>query len=455
MRRHVLIGRMGPDDNLAIPVASDEVATELQLVASNKRFDHGIGQALDSLPKLGVFPTEIGLDLLMLAAHVHAADTRLSRTTESQDTWTREIRLVVPVSDTVRWMEAKELLERTLNFLTGDRWNVGFRGRPERFVEAVRKRPKIIKPAPFTDLSLFSGGLDSLIGAIDLLEGGRVPLLISHAGEGATSDAQRKLYDALRKRYPNVPFERMRLWMNFSAGLVAGSTGEDTTRGRSFLFFACGVFAGSGLGAAFTLKVPENGFIALNIPLDTLRLGSNSTRTTHPFYMSRWNDLAKILGIPGTAENPYWSKTKGEMIAGCANLELLTTLIPGSTSCSSRTKGRWQGQGVQHCGYCLPCIIRRAAIRRGIGVDATTYTLSDLNGRALNPRKAEGQQVRSFQVAIRRLEARPANASALIYKSGPLIDRTDDEIRALAGVYSRGMNEVAAVLANVQTGPGS
>lgn len=51
MRRHVLIGRMGPDDNLAIPVASDEVATELQMVASNKRFDHGIGQALDDLPK--------------------------------------------------------------------------------------------------------------------------------------------------------------------------------------------------------------------------------------------------------------------------------------------------------------------------------------------------------------------------------------------------------------------
>jgi hypothetical protein len=298
MRRHVLIGRMGPDDKLAVPVASDEVATDLQLVASNKRFDHGIGQALDDLPKLGVFPTEIGLDLLMLAAHVHAADTRISRTTESQDTWTREIRLVVPVSDTVRWMASKELLERMLNFLTGDRWTVGFRARPERFVEAVPERPKIIKPAPFTELSLFSGGLDSLIGAIDLLVGGRVPLLISHAGEGATSDAQKTLYDALGKHYPDVPLARMRVWMNFPAGLVTGSAGEDTTRGRSFLFFACGVFAGSGLDQSFTLNVPENGLIALNVPLDTLRLGSNSTRTTHPFYMSCWNELAKIMGIP-------------------------------------------------------------------------------------------------------------------------------------------------------------
>ena len=291
--------------------------------------------------------------------------------------------------------------------------------------------------------------------AADLLEAGRIPLLISHAGEGATSDAQKTLCDGLRRHYPNVPFARMRVWMSFPAGLVAGSAGEDTTRGRSFLFFACGVFAGSGMDGTFTLKVPENGLIALNVPLDTLRLGSNSTRTTHPFYMRCWNDLAKIVGIPATIENPYWSKTKGEMIADCANLPLLTSLIPDSMSCSSPTKGRWQGQGIQHCGYCLPCIIRRAAIHRGIGTDATTYTLSDFNDHVLNTHEAEGLQVRSFQVAIRRLQTRPEIASALIHKSGPLTDLMDEEKRALAAVYSRGMNEVAAVLANAQTRPSS
>jgi hypothetical protein len=446
---------MGPDDNLAIPLAPDEVATELQLVASNRRFDHGLGQALDDLASLDIFPTEIGFDVLILAAHVHAADTRISRTTESQDTWTREIRLVVPVSDGATWMNAKALLERMLNFLTGDRWNVGFRARPERFTEAFRKKPAIIKPIPFTELSLFSGGLDSLIGAIDLLEAERIPLLISHAGEGATSEAQKSLCEGLKKQYPKLSFGRMRLWMNFPSGLVAGSAGEDTTRGRSFLFFACGVFAGSGMDGAFTLKVPENGLIALNVPLDTLRLGSNSTRTTHPFYMGCWNDLAKILGIPASIENPYWSKTKGEMIADCANLPLLTSLIPDSMSCSSPTKGRWQGRGVEHCGYCLPCIIRRAAIRWGIGDDATTYTLSDFGDHVLDTRDAEGQQVRSFQVAIRRLKTRPETASVLIHKSGPLTGQTDEEKRALAAVYSRGLNEVAAVLANAQTRPGS
>ena len=121
MRRHVLIGRFGADDKTRVPKARDEVASTLQLVAG-KRLGHGIGRALDDLKALSLSPSEIGADLLVVAAHVHAADTRLSRSSESQDAWTREIRLVVPVSDPDRWTAAAPILVRALNFLTGDRW---------------------------------------------------------------------------------------------------------------------------------------------------------------------------------------------------------------------------------------------------------------------------------------------------------------------------------------------
>ena len=318
MRRHVLMGRFGAGGNERLPIADDEVETRLDFVAGEKRLEHGIGRALDDLAKLGVYPTEVGLDLLVLAAHVHAADTRVSRASESQDSWTRELRLVVPVSDPERWARATHVLVRLLNFLTGDRWAIGFRPRPRRFAAIVPKRPRRLISPPFDDLALFSGGLDSLIGAIDALEAGRTPLLISHAGEGATSDAQNTLFEALKGHYRNRSFDRLRLWMAFPDGLVAGSGGESTTRARSFLFFALGVFAGTGFEADFTLKVPENGLIALNVPLDPLRLGALSTRTTHPFYMARWNEMLDILNIPGRVENPYWDKTKGEMAAACA-----------------------------------------------------------------------------------------------------------------------------------------
>lgn len=453
MKRHLITGRFGTDDRVAIPAAADEISTRLDLVAAKKRFDYGIGRAMEDLAKMGIFPTEIGLDLLILAAHVHSADTRISRATESQDSWTREIRLVIPVSDHARWTGTTSLLERMLNFLTGDRWTIGFRARPPRFASAVKNRPLIFKKPPFDHLSLFSGGLDSLIGAIDLLEGGSAPLLISHAGEGATSDAQNTLFTALKKNYKASSFDRLRIWMSFEKGLIRDVKSEDTTRGRSFLFFAAGIFAGTGIDRPFMLRVPENGLIALNVPLDPLRLGSLSTRTTHPFYMARWNDLLAALGIKGKVENPYWDRTKGEMVAGCANGALLKTLLPDSLSCSSPTKGRWLGRGIEHCGYCLPCLIRRASIRTGLGADSTTYTIADLSAQTLDTCKAEGQQVRSFQLAAERLRGKPELAALLIHKAGPLSDQTSAQQAALAEVYGRGLGEVAALLTNVKTRP--
>lgn len=456
MRRHCIIGRFGRGDRARVPTADDEVATRLNLVASERWLDHGIGRALDDLAELGVFPSEVGLDLLVLAAHVHAADTRIARATESQDDWTREIRIVVPVSDPDRWVTAAPVLERMLDFVTGDRWFTHFRTRPRGFAAAVPRKPSRLIPPPFDSLALFSGGLDSLIGTIDALVAGRIPLLVSHAGEGATSNAQQTCFHALKKHYRRRPFDRLRVWMNFPNGLVHGVDKENSTRGRSFLFFAIGVLAGTGFDGTFTLRVPENGFIAINVPLDPLRLGALSTRTTHPFYMARWNDLLATLGIAGRLENPYWNKTKGEMVSACRNRALLTRLVSSSLSCSSPTKGRWRRRGIEHCGYCLPCLIRRAAIETGLGpgADPTTYTVQDLSAQILDTRKAEGQQVRSFQFAVERLRARPDLARFLIHNQGPLSDRPPAHLDDLAGVYRRGMDEVAALLAGVRAEPG-
>ena len=456
MRRHVIIGRYGPNDRGRLPLGDGELATRLDLVVGERALGHGIGRAIIDLTRLGVHPTEIGVDALVLAIHVHAADTRISRTSESQDGWTREIRLVVPVSDPDRWTAAAPTFVRLLNFLTGDRWMLAFRARPRRFAAVVSVRPVRQTGPPFDYLALFSGGLDSLIGAIDALESRRTPLLISHAGEGATSDAQSTIFDALKAHYRGRAFDRLRLWMAFPNGFISGSAGEKTTRGRSFLFFALGVFAGSGVDGAITLKVPENGLIAVNVPLDPLRLGALSTRTTHPFYIARWNDALTTLGVNVRIENPYWDKTKGEMVSGCANGTLLRYLTPSSLSCASPVKGRWQHLGIRHCGYCLPCLIRRAALLTGLkpDPDLTVYTVDDLKARALDTRRSEGVQVRSFQLAIDRLRARPALASILIHKPGPLFDESPARQAALAGVYRRGLEEVGTLLAGVRTQPG-
>jgi hypothetical protein len=451
--RHIIAGRFSSSDIPTLPNTADVLPTLFDLIQSEQKIGYGVGNALDDLNRMCLFPSEIGLDLLILAIHVYAADTRISRKTESQDTWTREIHLVVPVSDPDHWAAEIPLLQRMLNFLTGDRWSFTFRPRPSEFSGLVPKHPRPKKVSIGGDIALISGGLDSLLGAIDTVESGVYPCFISHAGDGATSHAQEVCFEGLREYYKGVQLNRLRVWTSFPQRFIRGIEPESTTRGRSFLFFAIGVLAGTGYDGGFVLRAPENGLIAINVPLDPLRLGALSTRTMHPFYLARWNDLLGGLDIRGRIENPYWDRTKGEMVMNCMNSELLRQLIPLSLSCSSPSKARWQRHGIEHCGHCLPCIIRRAALEKafGIGEDPTTYTLSDLRDRTLDTTQVEGQQVRSLQYIIERLHARPDLAKLLIHKPGPLSDLSPEKQESLADVYRRGMEEVDILLTNVRT----
>ncbi|MDZ7283837.1 hypothetical protein N4G62_17550 [Sphingomonas sanguinis] len=448
MNRHLLVGTMGGADTPHVDPRTDEIRSDVQLMNVGG-IAYGVQRALADLRKLGLVPSEIGIDLLVLGALVYAADTRISRATEAQDGWTRELRLVVPVSDVATWERARPIAERALAFLSGDRWTIEFRGRPAGQERLAGTTASLIE----TDLrgvNLFSGGLDSLIGAIDSLSRDERPLLVSHAGEGAGSKAQYLCHDALKAQFPQRHFEWVRLPMVFSHDLAEGVGSETSTRARSFLFFAFGIAAGTALGRQFELKVPENGLIALNVPLDPLRLGALSTRTTHPFYMARWGELVAALGIDGTLANPYWALTKGEMVEACEDKPFLMSIADKSISCSSPAKLRWAGQAQGHCGYCLPCLIRRASMPVD---DPTDYYLSNLKRKALNSAEAEGVQVRSFQLAITRLRSRPGLAKVLIHKPGPLYDHDLADQARMAGVYARGLEEVGRLLDGVRTRP--
>lgn len=453
MKQHVLIGTFGADDNIKDISLPGETVTVFPLVVGTDSLNFGLSKALQDLYTLGINPSEIGLDLMVLAAHVFAADTRVARRTESQDSWTRELRLVVPVSDPTLWMKSVRTLKTMLDFLTGDIWDIEFRHRPDTFQTIIGGNADDAPEVKFNKLQLFSGGLDSLIRTIDNLENGQNPLLISHAGDGVTSEAQNECLTLLKANYSQSIFDRLRLWMNIPSNTFQDLEVENTTRGRSFLFFSLGVFAGTGMHQPFVLEAPENGLIALNVPLDILRLGSLSTHTTHPFYIACWNKLLNELNIDGSIINPYWDKTKGEMVQGCSNLTVLQQLLPHSMSCSSPAKARWQGHALQHCGYCLPCLIRRASVYQKNGIsDTTTYTIQNLAERPLNSMQAEGHQVRSFQVAARRLLKNPQIANYLIHKSGPLPSH-QNSLALLADVYIRGMNEIGSLLEGVTTEP--
>lgn len=449
MRRHSIVVRLGAGDKTKVAIADkgSHVST-LNFISAEKRLDHGVGQMLDQLIDRMMYPGETAIDLAILAATVTAADTRISRQEDAQDSWTREIDLYLPVSNFDLWSPNTKLIERMLRFLTGDFWRVAFRPRKKELKSLIDRPPKLIDTTLDT-VCLFSGGLDSFVGAIDLLEEGKHPIFVSHYKDVSTK-SQEVCAARLSKQYGDFSPRYVRANVSFDKNDLPGLGTETTTRGRSFIFFALAVLAADAIDGTTQINVPENGLISLNVPLDPLRLGAWSTRTTHPFYMARWQELLDNLGIEARFQNPYRFKTKGEMLSGCTNQMFIAKNYDITISCSSITKGRWKKLSPVHCGYCTPCLIRRASIMTAFDRDSTTYSIPDLYAQPLKRGGAEATDVRAFQMMHRRVSKKPVLANVLIYKTGPLDDYSVLEISEYADVFLRGTNEVGKIVENVR-----
>src|SRR5690606_8283576 len=82
----------------------------------------------------------------------------------SPDGWTRELDLEVAVADPDFWNSQADAISQALAFLTTDRWHVRFH--PGGALPPSADQP--VRPEE-DSIVLLSGGLDSLIGGIDLV----------------------------------------------------------------------------------------------------------------------------------------------------------------------------------------------------------------------------------------------------------------------------------------------
>ncbi|WP_420230174.1 hypothetical protein ACOBWA_02935 [Psychrobacter sp. ER1] len=138
----------------------------------------------EKIQRLGVEVNSKAIDFLSIALAVTAADTFVLRS-ESPDGWTRQLSLKIPLCEPDCWIALQSQLEKALHFLSGDMWNLEFtEGGFAPPLIPQDKRFKLTQLDNLNCVSLFSGGLDSTIGAIDLLDNGYKPLLISHAYKG-------------------------------------------------------------------------------------------------------------------------------------------------------------------------------------------------------------------------------------------------------------------------------
>src|SRR5690606_15445410 len=131
-------------------------------------------------------------------------------------------------------------------------------------------------------------------GAIRLQELGRSPLLVSQ-GSPKEVGPQERLAQALGLAFNRFEGRVNERWRQ---------PYEPSTRGRSILFFAYGVVAASSCGLT-RVHVPENGLIAINAPLTRRRIGSLSTRTTHPHFMGELNAIFADCGLGVELHNMF------------------------------------------------------------------------------------------------------------------------------------------------------
>lgn len=375
-------------------------------------------------------------DLVTLAVAVYTADLRVARK-YAEDRWTRDFVLHLPVSHPAAWKGARKGLQRMLGFLTGDRWDVEIRGRQE---EVVQDPEELLPPDPPSAVSLFSGGLDSFVGAIDRLEAGGRVALVSHYGPGVTPKVQSTVFGKLAETYGD---RAVHLRFRVHPPLGDKQEGEPTMRSRSLLFLALGTAVASACGDAVPLSVPENGLVSLNVPLTGTRLSSSSTRTTHPHFVALYGELLSALGLRTPVELPYHFKTKGEMLTEARNQAVVQAAAKLTMSCAHPEAGRHTRAAPSlHCGYCVPCLIRRAAMHAADAPDAP-YRVDVLTDPPAHDLKS-GRDLRAFLMALERSRDTPRQAlRSHVLDAGPL---PEGRFGAYADVYLRGMDELRRFL---------
>lgn len=309
------------------------------------------------------------LDFFIISTAVYGIDRFVERKLNSIDGWSRELKVSFPVHNSLKWNACKDELNRLLSFLTGDYWNVSFRKETFNFPKADLSKEF---STPFAQVNLLSGGLDSLIGAVDFLKSNPKDqiLFVSHYDQqmpGPKGD-QKKLITDLEKMYPNqfvyIPSLRVSLERT-------NVNRETTFRSRSILFIGIALLVAQATNSQ-SIVVPENGTVSLNFPLSASRRSSCSTRTTHPFVLEKVLSVWSILSISTNIHNPYEFQTKGEMVATCKDQSKLSKLVANSNSCGKRGhRAHWQIPNASHCGVCMPCAYRQASLTT-IG-DKTTY----------------------------------------------------------------------------------
>lgn len=434
-------------ENDQIPVAGWE---DSFVISINRDSGSTLFSSLPSiwyhLGRLSIDP--IYEDLYIIALSIHGLDKRVSRSM-FEDCWTRDISVSIPVLQFESWHGTEASWNNMLSFLTGDRWDISFRPTKAICSHHKRKSRVIIDISRCDSVSLFSGGLDSFCGAINLLDGGLSPCLVGHNEYPKLRPVQERFATSFRKYYP----EQDSHFIGFTAGAYAPrsfATGdvlagiENTSRGRSLLFLSFALTIAGILGKETPVYIPENGFIGVNVALTSSRMGTCSTRTTHPFFIRSFKTILLSVGIKNPIENFFAYNSKREIVCLVKERPAFLDGFKDTISCSHPCQARYNKVGSRkypiNCGYCYPCLIRKSSL---LDVDDVgDYSYKQFQSAVLSEFSDSAKSLDLSAVinsVYRFKRSTPEQVRRMIRSTGPM---TEDELEKYERLYISGMNDL-------------
>ncbi len=303
-------------------------------------------------------------DLLEIATFIYVADQTVSRggpkEFEYGTKWRRRLRLSIPVRVPELWSQAnvQRALTDALSFITDDdRYEFHFTtARP--IASERRLFDEVSDDGAIEEVCLFSGGLDSLCGAVNEILGRRRVALVGHRSCGQTAARQAALVSQLTARTRSLRPGLAPLYVALTANKGKRLTREVSQRSRSFLFAsaAAAVAVAAGL---HRVRFFENGVTGLNLPVSPQLVGARASRTTHPQTLAKFQILFRLLfGSTFQVDNPFVDRTKAELLAGLRAAGY-ADLAATTSSCVHTITTQ---AGTTHCGKCSQCIDRRVSV---------------------------------------------------------------------------------------------
>jgi hypothetical protein len=194
----------------------------------------------------------------------------------------------------------------------------------------------------------------------------------------------------------------------------------------------------------------ENGVLSLNVPISDARKGTRSTRHAHPLFLQYFNQFINALyGRTFSVQNPFQFWTKGRE-AKLLEKTGLYPLIKDTVTCWGYPNQTLQYPNSNHCGYCIPCIVRRVSVKAaGLAAYDDQYVVDvfNLNGDAKEKHTRNIEDLIYFCRSFMTL-----SNTELIYRYPELVmadigtnNGSEDGISKAISVYRKFAKQVLAV----------